>query len=272
MKLVFLDIDGTLTEPGTNVPPESALRAIRAAQKAGNRVFLCTGRNHIMLSPLLAYGFDGFVGSSGGYVVCGDKVLYDHPMPREQSDAIHRVLHESGVHCTVEARDASYSDEDVMDFLAGISGGNSELVRWRRALEENLHIQHMHEYDGAPIYKIVFMCYRPEQLDAARAVYEKDFNFVVQDAGSQGFVNGELNSRAFDKGCGIRLIAEELGVPMEDTVGFGDSMNDLEMIETVGVSVCMDNGSAALKERSTMVCPAVSEDGIAQAFEQLKLI
>ncbi len=30
-KLIFLDIDGTLTVPGQNVPPESALSAIRAA-------------------------------------------------------------------------------------------------------------------------------------------------------------------------------------------------------------------------------------------------
>ena len=52
-KLIFLDIDGTLTEPGSNTPPESALRAIRAAQKNGHLVFLCSGRNYAMLSPLL---------------------------------------------------------------------------------------------------------------------------------------------------------------------------------------------------------------------------
>ena len=273
MKLIFLDIDGTLTEPGTNVPPESAQRAIRAARAAGNKVFLCTGRNYAMLAPLLEYGFDGFVGSAGGYVVCGGKVLYDHPMPQGLSDEILRVLHESGVHCTVEARDASYSDEDIVDFLAGVSGdGNSELVRWRRALEENLHIRPMHEYDGAPLYKVIFMCREPGQLAAARAAYEKDFNFVVQDAFSKGCVNGEMINRAFDKGRGVRMIADKLGVSIEDTVGFGDSMNDWEMIETVGVGVCMANGSPALQERSDMVCPAVSEDGIARAFEQLKLI
>ena len=29
MKLIFLDIDGTLTPAGSNVPPEIALKAIR---------------------------------------------------------------------------------------------------------------------------------------------------------------------------------------------------------------------------------------------------
>ena len=39
-KLIFLDIDGTLTPAGTNVPPDSALEAIRRAQKNGHKVFL----------------------------------------------------------------------------------------------------------------------------------------------------------------------------------------------------------------------------------------
>ena len=52
-KLIFLDIDGTLTLPGHNEPPESALRAIRAAQAKGHLVFLCSGRNYAMLSPLV---------------------------------------------------------------------------------------------------------------------------------------------------------------------------------------------------------------------------
>ena len=65
-KLIFLDVDGTLTLPGRNDPPESALRAIRAAQACGHKVFLCSGRNCDMLRPLLRYGVDGAVASSGG--------------------------------------------------------------------------------------------------------------------------------------------------------------------------------------------------------------
>ncbi|MBQ0065620.1 MAG: HAD hydrolase family protein, partial [Firmicutes bacterium] len=60
-KLIFLDIDGTLTVAGENVPPQSALEAIKKTQEKGNLVFLCTGRNLGMLSPLLKYGFDGVI-------------------------------------------------------------------------------------------------------------------------------------------------------------------------------------------------------------------
>ena len=83
MKLIFLDIDGTLTLPGENIPPESALKAIKAAQEKGNKVFLCTGRNPAMLSPLLQYGFDGYVASAGGYVACDSQVIVDRKMDPE---------------------------------------------------------------------------------------------------------------------------------------------------------------------------------------------
>ena len=82
----------------------------------------------------------------------------------------------------------------------------------------------------------------------------------------------ELINRRFDKGSGIRHVAEALGVPLADTVGFGDSMNDLEMIQTVGTGVCMANGSPQLKKLSDLVCPSVEEDGLAQGFRALGLI
>ena len=66
-------------------------------------------------------------------------------------------------------------------------------------------------------------------------------------------------------------VCEALGFDIADTVGFGDSMNDLEMIETVGTSVCMANGSPNLQKKSDIVCPAVDEDGLAKAFKDLGL-
>lgn len=271
-KLIFLDIDGTLTPAGVNTPPESSLKAIRAAQAKGHLVFLCTGRNQAMLAPVLAYGFEGAVSTAGGYVFAGDEVLFDCPMTAEQLETGMRLLRENGVFRTIEAKDATWGDEDLGEFLAQAGEGNSELVRWRKALAEELNIRPMSEYDGRPIYKIVFMCKEARQLEPARQALEKDFNFVVQDVAAHQCLNGELINRRFDKGRGVRIMAKHFGADIEDTIGFGDSMNDLEMIETVGYSVCMDNGSPQLKAISDLVCPAVEQDGLYWAFEKLGLI
>ena len=271
-KCIFLDIDGTLTPAGSNHPPESALKAIRAAQAAGHMIFLCTGRNPDMLAPVLAYGFDGAVACGGGRVFAGERVLYDCPMPSEDRDTALRLLKEQGVFRTIEAVDGTFGDEDLGDFLAQAGDGNSELVRWRKALAEQLNIHPMGQYDGRPIYKVVFMCTEDQQLDPARQALGDRYNFVVQDVAAHHCLNGEIINRAFDKGKGVRLVAETFGFDIADTVGFGDSMNDLEMIETVGTSVCMDNGSPALKKISTLVCPSVENDGLAWAFEKLGLM
>ena len=276
-KLIFLDIDGTLTSPGSNEPPQSALSAIAAAQARGHKVFLCSGRNPGMLSPLLKYDFDGYIGSAGGYIKVGDEVIYDMPMEREDSELALKKLHETGVFCTVETRDGAFGDEDLGAFLENAAGedgkGNSEIERWRKALASSLHIRPMKEYDGTPAYKVVVMCLHPEQLVPAREVLEDKYNFCMQEITdpSHRCINGELINRKYDKGRGVLRICEYLGVPVEDTVGFGDSMNDLEMIETVGTSVCMANGSEKLKAVSDVVCPSVEEDGLAKAFADLGL-
>ena len=276
-KLIFLDIDGTLTVPGSNEPPQSALDAIKAAQKKGNLVFLCSGRNPGMLEPLLKYGFDGVIACAGGYITVGDELIYDMPMPLEESNLAVEKLHEKGVFCTVEGRDGAWGDENIGAFLDNAVGGdqkgNSEIERWRKALAGSLHIRPMSEYDGTPVYKVVIMCLHPEQLEPAREVLEDKYNFCMQEIKDpyHRCLNGELINRKYDKGRAILRICEHLGVPVEDTIGFGDSMNDLEMIQTVGTSVCMDNGSDALKAISDIVCPSVEEDGMAKAFAQLGL-
>ena len=85
-------------------------------------------------------------------------------------------------------------------------------------------------------------------------------------------MNGEIISRRFDKGTGVLKVCEHLGIPLEDSVGFGDSMNDKEMLEVTGLSVCMENGSEEMKKIADVICPSVTEDGIKKAFEKYHLM
>lgn len=272
-RLIFVDIDGTLTPAGSNIPPDSAVDAIRRAQANGHRVFLCTGRNPALLRPLLRYGFDGMVACAGGYVSCGERVLFDCPMTEEQKKRAMEVLERNHVFRTIEALDATYGDSGLSDILAAAEEGNSELERWRRALAENFGILPMEEYDGRPIYKIVIMCLSEEQLAEPRRLLEEEFEFCLQHVAQHAnCLNGELINRRFDKGTGVRQICEAFGVSADAAIGFGDSMNDLAMMQVVGTSVCMANGSPELKRISDIICPAVTEDGLAQAFGQLGLI
>ena len=116
-KLIFLDIDGTLTPPGTSIPPESALAAIRQARERGHKVFLCSGRNLGMQEGVLSYGFDGTVASAGGYVVCGGKVLYARPIAEEQLRWTLALLDGAEAYYLLETRDAAYGSEAAVELM-----------------------------------------------------------------------------------------------------------------------------------------------------------
>ena len=273
-KLVFLDIDGTLTSRGSNVPPPSAQEAVRRARANGHLAVLCSGRNCGMLSPLLRCGFDGFAASAGGYVFWDGQVLFDCPMTDTQARQAVALFEENRVSYALESRDVCYADGTFWDYFrtgGPPSEGNSELSRWQRRMEE-LSIQPASRYRGEPLYKIVFMCRDETCLAEPRRVLEPSFNFCIQELNRKGLVNGELINRKFSKGTAVELLSRHLGIPLEDTVAFGDSMNDLEMIETAGTGVCMGNGSPRLKERAGLVCPPVNADGLYRGFQQCGLI
>lgn len=273
-KVIFLDIDGTLTEPGKNIPPVSAVAAIRKAREAGNKVFLCTGRNYGMLKPLLAYEFDGLIASSGGYVEVDGELIYNRPFSDDETDRVMEVLSENGIFRTIECKDGSYTDDGLKDFLRehAEEGGNSELLRWREQIESSLGIRPMGEYEDQPIYKVVLMALSMEALENVKKTMDKRFNVCIQEANGQSVYNGELISSRYDKGQAVKRVCEHLGIPVEDSYGFGDSMNDLEMVEAVGTSVVMENGAEALKAMADMVAPAYDKDGIWKAFETCGLM
>lgn len=273
-KIIFLDIDGTLTTAGSNVPPESALQAIWAAQDKGHLVFLCTGRSYAMLRPLLSYGFDGVVASAGGYIYCDNRVIYDCPMTKEQQQIVLRTLEQNGIFRTIECLDGAYTDDGFKEFLeeyAG-NGSNSELLRWRKQIEEDLHIGSMKEYAGQPVYKVIAMSPDSNRMEQAGKALEKDFSVCIQDVDQYGIVNGEVMSGQFDKGRALVRVCEYLHIPVENSIAFGDSMNDKEMMETAGYSICMENGSDTLKALADEICPRVEQDGLYQGFLKLGLL
>ena len=124
----------------------------------------------------------------------------------------------------------------------------------------------MAEYRGQPVYKIVVMADSRERFEKPEKVLGQEFELCLQEPDQYGYINGELVNRKFDKGKGVERVCGYLGIPLEDTVGFGDSVNDEAMLKTVALSICMADGSPKMKELADDVCPPVKEDGLYQGF------
>ena len=183
------------------------------------------------------------------------------------------VFKESGIYRTIGGRNNSYTDEGFKEFLAenAQSEANSELLRWRIQIENELNIRPMSEYDGEPIYGMAFMSRGAERLKKPMQVLQEEFDFCIQDEDTCGIVNGELSSKAFDKGSAVKRLCEFLGISREDTIAFGDSMNDYEMIQMAGIGVAMGNGREDLKRAADYVTDPIGEDGVFKACAWLGL-
>ena len=72
----------------------------------------------------------------------------------------------------------------------------------------------------------------------------------------------ELYAKDETKASGILHVLDYLGIPVEKSYAFGDGMNDIEMMETVGTSLVMENGQKKLKEKADYIVPSVDDDGV----------
>ena len=74
-----------------------------------------------------------------------------------------------------------------------------------------------------------------------------------------------------NKGSSLRLIADELGINMDEIMGIGDSENDLSFLKEVGFSVAVSNANTKLKEIVDYVTSNAFGDGVAEAINKFIL-
>ena len=78
--------------------------------------------------------------------------------------------------------------------------------------------------------------------------------------------------KGVNKGEGLRIICDDAGIDIRDTVAFGDSYNDIFMLKAAGTGIAMGNAEDAVKEASDMVTADCDHNGVAAALEELGII
>jgi Cof subfamily protein (haloacid dehalogenase superfamily) len=77
----------------------------------------------------------------------------------------------------------------------------------------------------------------------------------------------EFASPDVTKAAGLTFLSEHLGFSRARTVAFGDGENDIELVEWAGYGVAVENAHDRVKEVADLVCPPVTEEGVAQVLE-----
>lgn len=276
-KIIFLDLDGTLVHPNAKISEKNKEAILRAKQN-GHLVYICTGRNLCSIdNELKEIGFDGIISSAGGYIEINNEVIYTSYIEEETLVKIREVFDRNTVYYTLEASECSYATEELTKlFVLGknVKEMNSEMQRLCNEANKafNMRPLEVYQQEKNGIHKVSFVAKTKEQLEEPKRILEKDFSFVVHDIFSRDTINGEIIDRSTNKATGIYKVLSLLNRNIKDTIGFGDSMNDYEMIEAVEIGIAMKNAPAQLKQVASAICKDVTEDAIYHEFKRLQLI
>ena len=82
----------------------------------------------------------------------------------------------------------------------------------------------------------------------------------------------EFVPKGTSKATGIKWLCNHLDIPLDETYAIGDSVNDLEMLESVGHGIAMGNSMPPVKEIAEYVTSDISDDGVKNALKHYGLI
>jgi Cof subfamily protein (haloacid dehalogenase superfamily) len=288
-KLIFLDIDGTIySEMG--VIPESAKNAIEKAKKKGHKIFVSTGRSRAGLyREILDLPIDGFICSGGAYIESEGEIIFNQHIKPEILKEIYQYLMENEIAFTVENNELIFGTGEQIEIQRSIYEGYKN--KHREQYEENIDksildkavindsydqfintltiVEDLHKVEG--VNKIMFRRSRISIEQMTRdigdlvSIYPGSLDNLFRGS-------GEFYHKDINKATGIQKILSHYGANQEDTIAFGDGLNDMEMIQFAGTGVAMGNAVEKLKQIADFVTKENINNGLYYGFVACGLI
>ncbi len=254
-KIVFFDIDGTLLDHDKNLPM-STRQAVMELKNNGVFVAIATGRAPFMFESLRKeLEIDSYVSFNGQYVVFENEPIYENPLDSSELEMFLKDTRKNS-HPLV------FMTETTM----------KATVKHHPFIEESLGTLKFAHPDADPsfyknrnIYQSLLFC--EEQKEQSYHVDYPSFNFVRWHPYSV-----DVLPSGGSKAEGIKKLIDRLGFELKDVYAFGDGLNDIEMLKTVGTGVAMGNGRDEAKKHANLITTDVANNGIWNGLKELKLI
>ncbi len=254
-KIYFFDIDNTLRDHRTNTIPESALNAIAALRQAGHTVVIATGRSFEDAKPFIDQIHPSYsITQNGARILKGEQEVLAIPLASEPLIDLFKWISEQGHYFGV-------NDGSGPCVSAAVPATLVPCKRLELIVQPDANI-----CAGKDIYQgwLFFDEELDETLIPAILARYPDFDLVRWHQTAV-----DVLPKAINKWTGCQWVMEKTGFKPEQAVAFGDGLNDMEMLQGVGLGVAMDNGHPELKAVANRIAPALHLDGVATVLNEL---
>jgi Cof subfamily protein (haloacid dehalogenase superfamily) len=268
IRLLAIDIDGTLLDTRGAIPPAN-IEAVARAIDAGVEVVLATGRRYDFAraiferlpSPLT------LILSNGAIVKTRDgDTIVRHLLPHQVArDVLARTP--AYRHCAAVLFDRPLEGQIVYETVewehprhGAFFRSNRQFISVVQPLERALTedpLQVMFTGTCADMRAL------HGQLVAGGT---ENFAITLTEYESRDFALVDIIRAGCSKGSALRELARVRGIAREDVMAVGDNLNDVPMLEFAGVPVVMSNAVPALLERGWATVPSNDAAGVATAI------
>ena len=281
VRLVAVDIDGTLLPTGSTTISDRNRRALRHAQAAGIHVVIATGRRHQYAEPVLEQvGLSPrtvMISSNGSVVRYFDgSTIQRNLLPAEDARALCGELRPFG-QTMVFTFDRDHSPSLAVESMASLHRRVSAWVDANREdMVEVIPLERAFDAGESPIQGMI--CGDIDQVRAAQQ--SLDATELASAVTMHRTEYPERNLGILDllppdcsKGRALEDYARSLGLDLSQVMAIGDNFNDLDMLERAGRPVLMANASDDLHTLAGRygwdVTLSNDDDGVAAALEPL---
>lgn len=259
-KIIFFDIDDTLYRKYTDTLRPSVFDAVRALKAKGIIAAIATGRAYVAVPEkvrevVAAADMELLLTINGQFIRYRGDVLEQNPMDKDKIEKICAYLDSRSVPYAFVADDQIVVSEAAPVVTESMSHIFSGYTVDKAFFHFHDVFQMLAFYDAG----------REQEIAEKMALY--DCKTVRWHQSSVDILNTQGS-----KASGIRTAVKCLGIDMSEVMAFGDGLNDIEMLQTVGFGVAMGNGHPEVKAVADYICPTVEEDGVYNGLKALGVI
>lgn len=273
IKMLVIDIDGTLLNPDGAITPRT-LAAVHAAQQAGIVVTLATARRYCNTAKVATdLGLDIPV------------ILYDGALIVQHPQAT--VLHTSTLQADIAQQAVNLLvSHNLQPVVHPDRGLNEEIWTgpehldnlWLSAYfttypEQMRRLPYEHLCTGHPNpLRVVAFASEEAIWGVLPEVSTLKCSWTTIRRGSYGSAEIAIMDPGCSKASGVAALAQHLDIPLEQVMAIGDNNNDIRMLQSVGLGIAMGQASEAVKAAARVVTTSNREEGVALAIERYALL